>query len=59
MVRQRLNYPALGNSAMSAGIERALQFATQGDELSNAPVNVLDVAASDLSTSAHGRSVVR
>jgi hypothetical protein len=32
---------------MPAYIERALQLAAQGDELSNAAVNILDMAASD------------
>ena len=32
---------------MPASIERVLQFATQGDKLGNATINVRDVAASD------------
>jgi hypothetical protein len=47
LFRQRLDYPALANSAMPAYVERALQLASQGDKLSNAAVNVIDMAASD------------
>ena len=47
LFRQRFDHPALANPAMPAGVERVLQFATQGDELSNAAINVRDVAAGD------------
>jgi NADPH-dependent 2,4-dienoyl-CoA reductase/sulfur reductase-like enzyme len=45
--RQRFDHPALANLAMPAGIERAPQFAAQGGQLSNAAVNVRDMAPGD------------
>jgi hypothetical protein len=47
LLRQGFDHPALVNPAMPAGVERVLQFATQGDQPGNAAINVRDVAAGD------------